>query len=172
MRRATKRAAAPPLLALLAVSALLPGARAHGPAAEADRVTYLPGLDQTIADSLDQFAGFVSLAETGDASRKDIFYWFVESESPTRATDPLVLWTNGGPGCSGLLGFLSENGPLFPAEGGVRMDKNPYSWTSAASIIFVEQPLFVGFSISDDLVIGSVSWGWVCGWGEGARGWS
>lgn len=36
---------------------------------------------------------------------------FVTSQQ-TPATDPLVLWLNGGPGCSSLDGFLSENGPF------------------------------------------------------------
>jgi hypothetical protein len=57
----------------------------------------------------------------------------------------------GGPGCSGLLGNLAEIGPFRPAEGGDKLDLSPYSWTKSAALIFVEQPLFVGFSISDDL---------------------
>ena len=29
-----------------------------------------------------------------------------------------MLWTNGGPGCSGLGGFLTEQGPFRPAANG------------------------------------------------------
>lgn len=38
---------------------------------------------------------------------KEMHYWFVESmEDPANA--PVAFWTNGGPGCSGLLGFMTE----------------------------------------------------------------
>lgn len=53
----------------------------------------------------------------------------------------------GGPGCSGLLGLLSEMGPFRAAPGGAVLDPFPWGWTQTANIIFVEQPLFVGFSI-------------------------
>ena len=38
-----------------------------------------------------------------------IFSRFVESQG--KISDPLVLWLNGGPGCSSMLGMLMENGP-------------------------------------------------------------
>lgn len=72
---------------------------------------------------------------------------FVESQSPTAATDPLLLWTNGGPGCSGLLGLLGENGPFRPQANGT-LRAFEHSWTQAANVIFVEQPLFTGYSLS------------------------
>jgi hypothetical protein len=38
-----------------------------------------------------------------------------------------VLWTNGGPGCSGLLGFLTEQGPFRPQQDGTLLP-NDYAW--------------------------------------------
>ena len=69
---------------------------------------------------------------------KEIFYWFVESQR-NPATDPLVLWTNGGPGCSGLTGFLSEQGPFRAAADGT-LSVNKYAWNKIANMVFIEQP--------------------------------
>ena len=41
---------------------------------------------------------------------RHLFYWFVESQNDPY-TDPLVLWFNGGPGCSSMEGMLHEHGP-------------------------------------------------------------
>lgn len=75
-------------------------------------------------------------------------YWFVESQTDP-ANAPLAFWTNGGPGCSGLIGFMTEQGPFKPqADGSLLM--NEYAWNTVANMVFIEQPCGVGFSYSDE----------------------
>ena len=69
-------------------------------AAQADRVTDLPGLTDAI--SFSQYSGYLDLPGTA----KHMHYWFVEAEVDDPLSAPLAFWTNGGPGCSGLLGFM------------------------------------------------------------------
>ncbi|KAL5459549.1 hypothetical protein PMIN06_002697 [Paraphaeosphaeria minitans] len=53
---------------------------------------------------------------------------------------------NGGPGCSSLSGFLTENGPFTWEAGTLAPVQNPYSWTNLTNMIWVEQPVGVGYS--------------------------
>jgi hypothetical protein len=64
--------------------------------------TGLPDVDFDIGES---YAGLLPIDDTG----KELFFWFVPSANPN-ATDEIVLWLNGGPGCSSLDGFFHENG--------------------------------------------------------------
>jgi hypothetical protein len=54
-------------------------------AAEADRITHLPGLHYD--PGFEQFSGYINVTAT-----RHIFYWYVESQNDP-ASDPLVLWT-------------------------------------------------------------------------------
>ncbi len=67
----------------------------YTPAALSDQVTELPGL--TFEPSFNQFSGYLDVAPT-----RQIHYWYIESMN-NPSTDPVVFWTNGGPGCSGLV---------------------------------------------------------------------
>jgi len=107
-----------------------------------DKIVKLPGLNYQI--TFNQFSGYLDLVNT----TKHIHYWFVESESNSE-TDPIVFWTNGGPGCSGLIGFMTEQGPFRPNSDGL-IEPNKWAWNKIANMVFLEQPTGVGFSYSDN----------------------
>ena len=44
-----------------------------------------------------------------ERSERSLFYYLVLSERDP-ATDPVVIWLNGGPGCSSFDGFVYGNG--------------------------------------------------------------
>ncbi|XP_072237439.1 lysosomal protective protein [Leuresthes tenuis] len=107
-----------------------------------DEITFLPGLQKQ--PSFRQFSGYLSVADG-----KHLHYWFVESQN-NPSSDPVVLWLNGGPGCSSLDGLLTEHGPFLIQDDGVTLQYNPYSWNKIANMLYLESPVGVGFSYSDD----------------------
>ncbi|XP_034045441.1 lysosomal protective protein isoform X2 [Thalassophryne amazonica] len=107
-----------------------------------DEVTDLPGMK--FKPNYRQWSGFLQ-ARPG----KFLHYWFVSSQrDPVK--DPVVLWLNGGPGCSSLDGFLSENGPFHVSDDGATLYENEFSWNKIASVLYLEAPAGVGYSYSDD----------------------
>ena len=130
------------LFSLLSGISLIRGAFSYTSEALLDQVTKLSGLDYNV--NFNQFSGYLKLGTTS----KQIHYWFVESETNPKDA-PLVFWTNGGPGCSGLIGFLTEQGPFRPDENG-RLQMNDWRWNKIANMVFLEQPVGVGFSYSDN----------------------
>ncbi|XP_065316502.1 lysosomal protective protein-like isoform X1 [Gordionus sp. m RMFG-2023] len=107
-----------------------------------DKIEYLPGYSNNI--SFNQYSGYLN----GKSFRK-LHYWFVESQNNPKK-DPLLLWMNGGPGCSSLDGLLSELGPFHIKDKGDTLYNNPYSWNKVANVIFLEAPAGVGFSYAED----------------------
>eukprot|EP00927_Polykrikos_kofoidii_P076899 TRINITY_DN73912_c0_g1_i1.p1 TRINITY_DN73912_c0_g1~~TRINITY_DN73912_c0_g1_i1.p1 ORF type:complete len:579 (-),score=71.91 TRINITY_DN73912_c0_g1_i1:14-1750(-) len=100
----------------------------------------------TICDaSVKQYAGYYTIRGTGASPSPRYFFWLLESRrEPT--IDPLLMWLNGGPGCSSISGLLTENGPCRLDAHGKSTVNNPYSWTDRANVIWVDQPSAVGFS--------------------------
>ncbi|KAK1263251.1 Serine carboxypeptidase II-3 [Acorus gramineus] len=111
---------------------------------EADKIDALPGQPKWV--DFDQYGGYVIVDPNYERA---LFYYFVES--PHNSSDkPLVLWLNGGPGCSSLgYGALEELGPFRVNSDGKTLYLNDYAWTNAANVIFLESPIGVGFSYSN-----------------------
>lgn len=73
---------------------------------------------------------------------------FVESLSDNKTNDPVLIWFNGGPGCSSLLGMFQENGPItVDSDGDKVFQNNSYPWNLRANVLYLEQPANVGFAI-------------------------
>lgn len=109
-----------------------------------NQIKSLPGLDDATFAKYTMFSGYITVDQ---AHNRSLFYWFVESLNDP-ATDPVALWTNGGPGCSGLAGMFTELGPFRPTKD-LTLYVNNFSWVNAANVLFIEAPAGVGFSFSD-----------------------
>ena len=76
------------------------------------------------------------------------FHYMFNLASEDYENKPLVLWLNGGPGCSSLEGWASENGPMKLDSKG-KFNMNEYSWNKVANMLYMESPGDVGFSYID-----------------------
>lgn len=103
--------------------------------------TSLPDVDFDVGDS---WSGLMPISGAANETRK-LFFWFWPSKDAAHVDD-LVFWTNGGPGCSSLEGFLQENGPISWPTGTGRPVPNQWSWTNLSHVLWVEQPVGTGFS--------------------------
>jgi carboxypeptidase C (cathepsin A) len=95
-----------------------------------------------------QQSGHLTIPGYRGTHTSQMFFWFFESrQSPETA--PLMIFLNGGPGCSSMIG-LTENGPYI-LHSDMNLTLNPYSWNSIANVIWLDQPVGTGFSYSDSL---------------------
>ncbi|KAI3829879.1 hypothetical protein L1987_04010 [Smallanthus sonchifolius] len=107
-------------------------------------ISQIPGFDGTLPSK--HYAGYVTIDENHG---KKLYYYYVLSER-NPSEDPVVLWLNGGPGCSSFDGFVYEHGPFsFEKTGGLpKLHLNPYTWTKVSNMIYLDSPAGVGMSYS------------------------
>ncbi|XP_062184189.1 serine carboxypeptidase-like 35 [Phragmites australis] len=155
------------VLSLATASAVATGASWRSQRPEADLVTGLPGQP---AVGFRHYAGYV---DVGSGGGKALFYWFFEAErEPDKK--PLMLWLNGGPGCSSVAyGAAQELGPFLVRSYGTSLTLNAYSWNKAVNLLFLEAPVGVGFSYTNrtsdlkqlgDLVTAQDSYSFLLNW--------
>lgn len=137
------------------LATLLVAVKSVSGAVAADKVNNLPGYATELPSA--HYSGYIPVGNlTGVPGH--LHYWFIESEG-SPAEDPVVLWLNGGPGSSSLIGLLTENGQistndnslLYPIDGVPQVFYNSYGWTRKANMLYLESPKGVGFSYCDDV---------------------
>ncbi|KAI5648687.1 hypothetical protein M9H77_34692 [Catharanthus roseus] len=117
-----------------------------------DKIVKLPGQPANV--SFSQYSGYVTVDKI---KGRALFYWLIESPAAAKSK-PLVLWLNGGPGCSSVAyGASEEIGPFRVQPDGKTLTLSPYSWNEEANLLFLDSPAGVGFSYSNtslDLITG------------------
>ena len=108
-------------------------------AVSANEIKSLPRL--VVKPCWKQWSGYLA---TNTGRETNLFYWYHEATANAEAK-PVILWLNGGPGCSSLGGMFTELGPLVVGMDG-NVTFNPFSWNKLANVLFLEQPAGVGFS--------------------------
>ncbi|MFH4982504.1 hypothetical protein AB6A40_009213 [Gnathostoma spinigerum] len=90
-------------------------------------------------------SGYLKGDEQGNLK---LFYMLFSSQSKVENIDdnvPLLLWLNGGPGYSSLVGAFAEIGPFLVNKDG-SLYQNAYAFNRKADLLFLETPIGTGFS--------------------------
>lgn len=77
----------------------------------------------------------------------NLFFWFFRAKDQDWQKAPLLLWLQGGPGCTSLFGLFNEHGPFFVVKGKLRRRK--YAWTNQYNLLYIDQPVGTGYSFTN-----------------------
>lgn len=102
--------------------------------------------------NFDMYSGYVNISSAPDY----LFYWFFGTQDGNPDA-PLIIWTNGGPGCTAMEGATTEHGPLVlfdikesctgpQCDYNSQFSTNPYAWNVHANVLYLDQPKNVGYS--------------------------
>lgn len=95
--------------------------------------------------NLKSYAGYFTVNKKYNSNT---FFWFFPSES-NYLNDPVVLWLQGGPGATSLIGLFTENGPyIVKTKHGVKLRE--YTWMKNHNVIYIDNPVGTGYSFTQN----------------------
>ncbi|KAF5282412.1 hypothetical protein FQR65_LT14306 [Abscondita terminalis] len=97
------------------------------------------------AGDVKSYAGYFTVSKLYNSN---LFFWFFPSETDYKNA-PVVLWLQGGPGASSLLGALVING-AFEITDELKLKRKSYYWSQKHSVLYIDNPVGTGFSFTDD----------------------
>ncbi|GAM20248.1 hypothetical protein SAMD00019534_034230, partial [Acytostelium subglobosum LB1] len=110
------------------------------------QVNSLPGLDPSV--NITHYAGYLNVDQENNGN---LFFWFIQANVSNPMDYPVLIWINGGPGCSSMDGLFIENGPFRvvsnnQSSSGYNVNINPSSWHNTANMLYIDEPVGTGFS--------------------------
>lgn len=109
------------------------------------RIRSLPGLSDEAVENHAMWSGYVNHTPERLDEPIHTFFWLYEAKNGRDSNTPTLLWLNGGPGCSSLLGALSELGPYYVKED-LSLGERANHWNAKYNLLVIDQPVDTGFS--------------------------
>ncbi|KAJ7296310.1 hypothetical protein O6H91_09G072200 [Diphasiastrum complanatum] len=98
-------------------------------------------------EALPTSSGYLTVNENSGARMFYVFYEAISPATEDLSKVPLILWLQGGPGCSSMIGNFYELGPWRVNED-QHLYKNDGAWNRLYGLLFVDNPVGTGFSIA------------------------
>jgi len=98
--------------------------------------------EQLLFPNEEWYSGYIPINQNPENS---LFYILFKSRQNQIDSNPLIIWLQGGPGCSSLGGLFGEHGP-YKYYKNLTYARNPYSFNNFADVMYVDNPIGTGFS--------------------------
>lgn len=93
---------------------------------------------------LKSYSGYLTVNKQFNSN---MFFWFFPAQQNYEKA-PVILWLQGGPGATSMIGLFTENGPYIPKyKYGLKLRK--YSWTQTFNVIYIDNPVGTGYSFTN-----------------------
>ncbi|XP_072745258.1 venom serine carboxypeptidase-like [Anoplolepis gracilipes] len=100
--------------------------------------------DKEMGD-VNSYSGYFTVNK---AYNSNLFFWFFPAMHNPK-TAPVLLWLQGGPGGSSMVGLFLENGP-FIVTANETLQMRKYSWTLTHNVIYIDNPVGTGYSFTEN----------------------
>ncbi|KAL8490565.1 hypothetical protein ACS0TY_022544 [Phlomoides rotata] len=90
-------------------------------------------------------SGYLTVNSTSGSA---IFYTYYEAQNSHNSQTPILIWLQGGPGCSSMIGNFYELGPWLVKQEDLSLVPNSGPWNRVFGLLFLDNPIGVGFSIA------------------------
>jgi len=95
-------------------------------------------------------SGYIDMtgSRAGKTDGSLLFYWFTPAQVAVAEDAPLLIWLQGGPGSSGMMGLLFELGPYYLTEELELEPRSVGNWNRDYNVLFLDQPIGTGYSVA------------------------
>ncbi|XP_072937062.1 venom serine carboxypeptidase-like [Epargyreus clarus] len=103
-------------------------------------------VDSKLFLNVTSYSGFFTVDKKYNSN---VFFWYFPVPEKVVKDTPWIIWLQGGPGATSMVGLFDEMGP-FEYNNGELKYRNT-TWCSEYSMVFIDNPVGAGFSFTDDM---------------------